>query len=91
VLRHSRAGTCSVVLSTSGELAELRVVNDGVTADRGGDEGDGSGGGGPGGDGWGNGLTGLAERLAATGGRLAAGRDGGRFLLTATVPVGVRV
>ncbi len=96
VLRHSRAGTCSVVLSTSGELAELRVVNDGVTADGGGDEGDGPGGDGHGGDGhggdgWGNGLTGLAERLAATGGRLAAGRDGGRFLLTATVPVGVRV
>ncbi|MGY1699556.1 sensor histidine kinase [Geodermatophilus sp. SYSU D00766] len=76
VLRHSRATRCTVELSTDGGAAALRVVNDGVTA---------TGGGG------GNGLTGLAERLAATGGRLAAGRDGDRFVLTATVPVGVRV
>ncbi len=38
---------------------------------------------------WGNGLTGLAERLAAAGGRLSAGPDGDRFVLAATVPVGV--
>ncbi|WP_176449830.1 sensor histidine kinase [Geodermatophilus saharensis] len=76
VLRHSRATRCTVELSTDGGTAALRVVNDGVTATAGGG---------------GSGLAGLAERLAATGGRLAAGRDGDRFVLTATVPVGVRV
>jgi two-component system sensor histidine kinase DesK len=75
VLRHSRATSCTVALSAGGGTAELDVVNDGVT-------GEGA---------WGNGLTGLAERLAATGGRLTASRDGDRFVLTATVPVGVRV
>ncbi|WP_175471580.1 sensor histidine kinase [Geodermatophilus telluris] len=75
VLRHSRARTCTIGLSTSGGGADLRVVNDGVTAD--GDRG--------------AGLTGLAERLAATGGRLSARREGDRFVLTASVPVGVRV
>jgi hypothetical protein len=38
---------------------------------------------------WGNGLTGLAERLAAAGGRLSAGPDGDRFVLAATVPARV--
>ncbi|PRY41143.1 two-component system sensor histidine kinase DesK [Geodermatophilus tzadiensis] len=75
VLRHSRATTCTIALSTSGGVAELRVVNDGVTGD--GDRG--------------AGLTGLAERLAAPGGRLSAGREGDRFVLTAAVPVGVPV
>jgi two-component system sensor histidine kinase DesK len=74
VLRHSAAGRCTVELRASGGEAELQVTNDGVR--------------GPG-TGWGNGLTGLAERLAATGGRLSAGRDGDRFVLAATVPVGV--
>ena len=38
---------------------------------------------------WGHGLTGLAERLAAAGGRLSAGPHGDRFVLAATVPVRV--
>ncbi|WP_176832463.1 sensor histidine kinase [Geodermatophilus sp. DSM 45219] len=74
VLRHSRASWCSVELLSVGGEAELQVANDGA----GGTAGS-----------WGNGLTGLAERLAATGGRLSAGPDGDRFVLAATVPVGV--
>ncbi|WP_448641446.1 sensor histidine kinase [Geodermatophilus sp. URMC 63] len=74
VLRHSRATSCTVELSATRGAAELRVVNDGVPA---------------GAPGWGNGLTGLAERLAAGGGRLSAGPDGDRFVLAATVPVRV--
>ncbi len=74
VLRHSRASWCRVELRAAGGEAELQVTNDGA----------------PGaGTAWGNGLTGLAERLAATGGRLSAGPDGDRFVLTATVPVRV--
>jgi two-component system, NarL family, sensor histidine kinase DesK len=75
VLRHSRATTCTIDLRTAGGTAELRVVNDGATAsaDRS----------------WGNGLTGLAERLDAEGGRLTACADGGTFELTAAFPVAV--
>src|SRR3954471_9567454 len=75
VLRHSRATTCTIALRSAGGEAELRVANDGAAgeADRR----------------WGNGLTGLAERLDASGGRLAAFRDDGRFELTATLPVRV--
>jgi two-component system sensor histidine kinase DesK len=74
VLRHSRASWCSVELRAVGGEAELRVANDGAPGTE---------------TTWGNGLTGLAERLAATGGRLSAGPDGDRFVLAATVPVGV--
>jgi two-component system sensor histidine kinase DesK len=38
---------------------------------------------------WGNGLTGLAERLDAAGGRLTARAEGGTFVLTAALPVAV--
>ena len=74
VLRHSRASWCSVELRAVGGEAELRVANDGARGTE---------------TTWGNGLTGLAERLAAAGGRLSAGPDGDRFVLAATVPVGV--
>ena len=74
VLRHSRASWCSVELRAVGGEAELRVANDGARNAE---------------TTWGNGLTGLAERLAAAGGRLSAGPDGDRFVLAATVPVGV--
>ena len=74
VLRHSTAASCTVELRTSEGEAELRVTNDGVTGTPGG---------------WGSGLTGLAERLAATGGRLSARAHEDRFVLTATVPMGV--
>jgi two-component system sensor histidine kinase DesK len=75
VLRHSRATTCTITLRAVGGEAELRVVNDGAAgqAERR----------------WGNGLTGVAERLDAGGGRLAALREDGRFELTATLPVAV--
>jgi signal transduction histidine kinase len=74
VLRHSRAGWCTVELSALGGETELQVANDGASGTA---------------ESWGNGLTGLAERLAATGGRLSARPDGDRFVLAATVPVGV--
>ncbi|MGY1603929.1 sensor histidine kinase [Geodermatophilus sp. SYSU D00815] len=73
VLRHSRASACTITLAVEDGAARLRVVNDGV---------------GPDVDRWGNGLSGLAERLAGAGGRLAAAPEGDRFVLTATVPVG---
>src|SRR3954449_2921608 len=75
VLRHSRASTCTISLDSTGGQAELRVVNDGAIepADRR----------------WGNGLTGLAERLDAAGGRLTASREDGRFELTASLSVSV--
>ena len=76
VLRHSRATTCTITLCSGATTAELRVINDGTAA-------------GPGGVAWGNGLTGLAERLAAAGGRLTTRSDDGCFVLTAALPVAV--
>src|SRR4051812_65865 len=75
VLRHSRASTCTITLGHAGGQAELRVANDGAVerTDRR----------------WGNGLTGVAERLDAVGGRLTASREQDRFQLTATLPVAV--
>jgi two-component system sensor histidine kinase DesK len=75
VLRHSTAASCTITL-TAGDPTRLEVANDGA---------------GRGPAAWGNGLQGLSERLSAASGQLTAGRDGDRFLLTATVPVGVRV
>jgi two-component system sensor histidine kinase DesK len=75
VLRHSRATTCTIELSTAGGAAELRVFNDGAAVSAGRSRG--------------NGLTGLAERLDAAGGRLDACAEGGTFLLTAALPVAV--
>ncbi len=75
VLRHSRASSCTIDLETRPGEVELRVANDGLPE--------------PGAAapaGWGNGLTGLAERLAEAGGRLTAGQERDRFVLTATVP-----
>jgi signal transduction histidine kinase len=74
VLRHSRASWCAVELRAAGGDAELQVTNGGARGS---------------GTTWGNGLTGLAERLAAAGGRLSAGPDGDRFVLAATVPARV--
>jgi two-component system sensor histidine kinase DesK len=75
VLRHSRATTCTITLSSAAGETELRVVNDGAAESAG--------------RRWGNGLTGVAERLDAAGGRLTACREDGRFELTATLPVPV--
>ena len=75
VLRHSRASSCSIDLEAHGGTVELRVVNDGLPE---------PGASGP--AGWGNGLTGLDERLAGSGGRLTAGQERDRFVLTASMP-----
>jgi two-component system sensor histidine kinase DesK len=74
VLRHSRAASCTVRLELAGGAAELEVANDGVRSSAA----------------WGSGLTGLAERLAPSGGRLTARADGDRFVLVASLPVAVR-
>ncbi|MFD8193414.1 sensor histidine kinase [Streptomyces wuyuanensis] len=75
VLRHGEAEHCAIGLTTTAGAAVLTVENDGVR--------------GPAAPGTrGTGLTGLRERLAALGGTLEAGpAAGGRFRLTARVPV----
>jgi two-component system sensor histidine kinase DesK len=74
VLRHSSATSCTITLRTSGEKAELQVVNDGV-----------SGGGAADDARPGSGLIGLAERLAGAGGTLGTRLEGATFVLTATL------
>ncbi|TDC83848.1 histidine kinase, partial [Nonomuraea deserti] len=71
VLRHSRARHAEVGYRVTGDLAQLRVGNDGAC--------------GP--PGSGTGLTVLAERLAAAGGELTWEHVGDRFTVTATLPV----
>jgi two-component system sensor histidine kinase DesK len=78
VLRHSRATSCTITLQAAGDQAELTVVNDGVVEDS-----TAAGGGRTG-----SGLAGLGERLTGAGGRISARREGSRFLLTASLPVG---
>ena len=74
VLRHSGARTVTVDVSTTAGGVRLTVTDDG----RGGDAPAGAG------------LSGLAERVAAVGGRIEHGPAGSRgFRLTATVPVRV--
>ncbi|WP_425465255.1 sensor histidine kinase, partial [Nonomuraea diastatica] len=71
VLRHSRARHAEVGYRVTGGLVRLRVGNDGAC--------------GP--PGSGTGLTTLAERLTAAGGELTWEHAGGRFTVTATLPV----
>ncbi|SDF28636.1 two-component system, NarL family, sensor histidine kinase DesK [Blastococcus fimeti] len=71
VLRHSRATQCTITLTVPEREVRLSVVNDGTQST---------------GSAWGTGLTGLAERLTTVGGRLRAGAEGDRFVLTATLP-----
>jgi two-component system sensor histidine kinase DesK len=81
VLRHSRAVHASVDYRVVDGSARLRIGNDGVT--------DPSGSPGPSGNGaGGTGLRSLAERLAAAGGSLTWARDGDRFEVAATLPLG---
>ncbi|MGY1710004.1 sensor histidine kinase [Geodermatophilus sp. SYSU D00758] len=70
VLRHSRAGRCTIALTDEGEQVVLTVTNDAAGTP------------GP----WGTGLTGLGERLAAAGGRLTTRPAAGAFTLVAAVP-----
>ena len=76
VLRHSRAAHASVEYRVVDGRARLRIGNDGVT---GAAASDGTGG---------TGLRSLAERLTAAGGELTWARDGDRFEVAATLPVG---
>ncbi|WP_197093389.1 sensor histidine kinase [Nonomuraea sp. SBT364] len=73
VLRHSAATWCEVTVHTEEGRVHLEIVNDG----------------GPTGGRFtlGNGLTGLTERMRATGGALEAECGGGRFRITASVPL----
>jgi two-component system, NarL family, sensor histidine kinase DesK len=77
VVRHSRATTCEIaldqVLDDDGRFVSLQITDNGV---------------GPARSGRGNGLTGLHERLEATGGRLESGPGprGKGFRLRALVP-----
>ncbi|WP_328537941.1 sensor histidine kinase [Streptomyces sp. NBC_00344] len=75
VLRHGDARRCGIRVSRSATDARLTVDNDG-SADASADGDAGSG------------LAGLRERLSALGGTMTAGpAGGGRFLLTAEVPL----
>ncbi|MFC0528663.1 sensor histidine kinase [Phytohabitans kaempferiae] len=74
VLRHSRAARADVRLLVDGGRAHLRVRNDGAAPAAGGAPG--------------TGLAALAERLVAAGGELTWRRDGERFEVAATLPVG---
>ncbi|MFC8920001.1 sensor histidine kinase [Streptomyces sp. NPDC057116] len=107
VLRHGDARRCSVSLTVTAGAEEegyavLVVENDGVDGGPGTGTGrsgmgrfgpgTGSGAGSADGPGGGSGLAGLRERLAALDGTLEARRvSGGRFRVTARVPVGARV
>lgn len=80
VVRHSGARTCRLELSVADGWTTLHVVDDG-SGGTGGAAGTAS----P--RAAGNGLAGLAERLAALGGRLEAGPGtGGGFVLRASLP-----
>jgi two-component system, NarL family, sensor histidine kinase DesK len=82
ILRHSAATACTIHATATGGVLRLAVSNDGVT----GQAGQAGGGGGPGGR-TGKGLANLTARVAAAGGRLATRQAGGRFELTAQIPV----
>lgn len=73
VLRHSRAGWCTIEIKRQGDEVRLTVVNDGVL--------------GRGPDRHSQGLQGLAERLAEGGGVLNARAENGIFTLDAILPV----
>ncbi len=74
VLRHGDARRCTIAVDTADDSVVLVVENDGAGA--------------PVSAAPGSGLTGLRERLSAVAGALEAGPvDGGRFRLTARVPL----
>jgi two-component system, NarL family, sensor histidine kinase DesK len=82
VLRHSHARHCEVRIERSGGIVSVEVLDDGRGAEpTSGPDAEPSGG---------SGLAGLAERVAARGGRLAAGtRSEGGFRLRVELPVPV--
>jgi two-component system sensor histidine kinase DesK len=76
-VRHSRASRCEIAVRSAEGRVRLTVTDDGRGPVGSGQETTG-----------GTGLRGLAERLAAAGGRLDHGADGGRgFRLVAELPV----
>lgn len=72
VLRHSKAGWCTIEIIRHGNEVRMIVANDGAT--------------GAGPDRYSFGLRGLAERLADAGGTLRIREENGEFTLEATVP-----
>ncbi len=74
VLRHADARTCTIELVSGDGTLRLRVVNDASTQRA------------PTRGAAGRGLANLDARVRAAGGRLTAGREGERFVLTAELP-----
>jgi two-component system, NarL family, sensor histidine kinase DesK len=82
ILRHAAATSCTIEATTAGATVRLTVTNNGVTDPPGPPrEGDRAGAGG------GSGLANLTTRVQATGGQLSASHAGGRFELTAQIPL----
>lgn len=79
ILRHATARTCQVEVTIGDATMRLAVINDGVD-----DDGPARP---PTSDGTGQGLANLRARVQDAGGRLAYGRAGGQFGLTAEVPL----
>jgi two-component system sensor histidine kinase DesK len=79
VLRHAAATACAIEVTADGSAVRLRVSNDGATepgaAAR------------PAAGGGGRGLANLSARVQAAGGQLTSRRLGGRFELTAQIPL----
>jgi two-component system sensor histidine kinase DesK len=79
VIRHSHARRCFIRITSVGEITRAEVINDGYREPEGGVNEKGSG------------LPGLAERVAAVGGRLEAGpipaEDGFDFRLQVELPI----
>ena len=74
VVRHSRAASCSVTVSTERDVARLRVRDDGVGLS--------------GGTGVGSGIAGMVERARQAGGRLELGAvAGGGLVVEVVLPV----
>jgi two-component system, NarL family, sensor histidine kinase DesK len=78
IVRHSRARHAAIELDEADGAARLEIDNDGVAPEAA-----------AGGEAPGSGLIGLRERVAEAGGRLTAAPEaGGRFRITAMVPLG---
>ncbi|SCG45521.1 two-component system, NarL family, sensor histidine kinase DesK [Micromonospora echinaurantiaca] len=75
VLRHARARTCRIAVTSDGSTVTVEIVDDGRE--------------GPAGE-EGSGLHGLRERVEDLGGELIASRTPSGFRLAASVPVGSR-
>lgn len=72
LLRHSRAANCAITVVERGGRVTLTVVNDGAPRRR---------------PRHGTGLTGMAARAAALGGRLSTSAGDGSFRLSVTLPL----